>query len=73
MSVLTLEGWVEGGRVRLLEEAALPDKTRVYVVVPGAEQHMPRIRSPRLADPAEVSQFEMEVAELHEGRSDAGV
>ena len=40
---------------------------------PPAEQQVPRIRSPRLADPAEVSQFEIEVAELHEGRSDAEV
>jgi hypothetical protein len=71
MSVLTLEGWVEGGQVRLREEAVLPDKTKVYVVVPGAEEQVPRIRSPRLADPAEASQFEMEVTELPEGRLDA--
>ncbi|HSL84951.1 MAG TPA: hypothetical protein VLF66_19405 [Thermoanaerobaculia bacterium] len=68
MSVLTLEGWVEGGQVRLREEAPLPDKTKVYVVVPGAKQQVPRVWSPRVADPAEVSQFEMEVTELPEGR-----
>lgn len=71
MSVLTLEGLVEGGRVRLLEEAALPDKTKVYVVVPGAEQQVPRIRSPRLADQEAAGQFEMEMTELPEGLPDA--
>lgn len=68
ISVLTLEGLVEGGHGRLLEEAALPDKTKVYVVVPGAKQQVPCVGSPRLADPAEVSQFEMEVTELPKDR-----
>ena len=71
MTVLTLEGLVENGQVRLLDGAVLPDRTRVYVVVPGAEQKMPRIWSPRLADRQEASQFTMEVTELCEGRRDA--
>jgi hypothetical protein len=69
MSVLTLEGMVEGGRVRLLEEAAFPDKTKVYVVVPGAQQQMSRIGSPGLAEPEDASQFKMEVTELREVRA----
>lgn len=73
MSVLTLEGWVEGGRVRLLEETSLPEKTKVYVVVPGTERPVPRLRTPRLADPSQASQFEMEVTELSTGERDAEV
>jgi hypothetical protein len=68
MSVLTLEGWVEGWQVRVREEAALPDKAKVYVVVPGAKQEVPCVWSPRLADPAEVSQLEMKVTELPKDR-----
>lgn len=64
MSVLTLESLVDGGHVRLVAEAALPDQPKVYVVVPGAKQQVPRIWSPRVPDPAEVSQFGMEVTEL---------
>lgn len=61
MSVQTFEGLVENGRIRLLEDAVLPDKTRVYVVVPGAEPRAARLWSPRLADPAQASDFRMQV------------
>lgn len=71
MSVLTLEGWVEGGQVQLLEKTALPEKTKVYVVVPGADRPTPYLRTPRLADPALADQFEMEVRELPTGERDA--
>lgn len=73
MSVLTLEGWVEGGQARLLEEAALPEKTKVYVVVPGTERPTPRLRTPRLADLSQANQFEMKVTELSTGERDAEV
>jgi hypothetical protein len=36
MSILTLEGVVEGGWVRLVNSAALPENSKVYVVVPDA-------------------------------------
>ena len=71
MSVLTLEGLVEDGRIRLLEGATLPDKTRVYVVVPVADPQMPRIRSPRLADPRQAGHFSMQVTELQQDQPDA--
>ncbi|HEX4952452.1 MAG TPA: hypothetical protein VF017_03520 [Thermoanaerobaculia bacterium] len=61
MSVLTLEGLVENGQIRLLEETPLPEKARVYVVVPVGRDPEPRIWSPRLADPLQASQFVMEV------------
>jgi hypothetical protein len=71
MSVVTLEGLVEDGRIRLLDGATLPDKTRVYVLVPGAALQPPRLRSPRLADPRQASEFTMRVTELHEDPTDA--
>jgi len=72
MSVLALEGVVEDGRIRLLE-GELPEKTRVFVVVPDAAQRTSRIWSPRLADPEEANLFTMEVTEHLETGSDVGL
>jgi hypothetical protein len=38
MQVTTFQGEIENGRVRLITEIRLPDKTKVYVVVPEFEQ-----------------------------------
>ncbi len=73
MSVQTFEGLVENGQIRLLDQATLPEKTRVYVVVPEASGKEPRLWSPRLADPAEAAQFEMQVRRYGAGDSDADV
>ena len=71
MGIVTLEGIVEGGQVRLPTNVRLPDSTRVYVVVPGLEvEQLARIFSPRLARPEQASEFRMEVVE---DDSDAGV
>lgn len=71
MSVQTFEGLVENGQIRLLDQATLPEKTRVFVVVPEALQREPRVWSPRLADPAEAALFEMQVTK--HGAGDAEV
>ena len=65
MSVTTYEGVVEDGRIKLSEDVLIPESTRVYVVVPDArDQPGPyRISSPRLASPADASDFVMQVAE----------
>ena len=55
---------MENGCVRLPEDAKLPEKSKVYVVVPGIE--VPRtvhVRSPRLADPSQAPLFALEVTE----------
>lgn len=38
MSVTTFQGTVENGQVRLPANVSLPEKTKVYVVVPDLEQ-----------------------------------
>ena len=67
MKVVTYEGVVENGCVHLPAGVLLPEKATVYVVVPGViEIETPRaarIRSPRLADPAQAVHFRMEVSE----------
>lgn len=70
-SVKTFEGCVENGLIRLRGNVALPDKTRVYVVVPEIADDQPaRIRSPRLVHPEQAADFAKEVLEV---QSDVGV
>jgi hypothetical protein len=62
MKVTTYEATVQDGRIVLLDDAVLPENTRVYVVVP-APSHAERIRivSPRLAHPEDAADFVMKV------------
>ncbi len=67
MKVTTFEGVIENGRVELPPGVSLPEKAKVYVVVPGViEIETPRtahIYSPRLANPADAVYFRKEVKE----------
>ena len=74
MKVTTYEGVVQNGSVQLPAGVLLPEKAKVYVVVPGVAemevQRVAHIYSPRLADPADAVHFKMKVTE--EG-TDAGL
>jgi len=62
MKVITYEGVVENGCVQLPAEAHLPEKSIVYVVVPGTEaQRVARIWSPRLVNAEQAKDFIKEV------------
>ncbi len=64
MGVVTLEGVVEHGQIRLRTDVHLPDKTKVYVVVPGMQtEQVAHIFTPRLAHPEQVVDFKMEIVE----------
>ena len=64
MGVLAFEGVVEDGQIRLKDGIRLPDKTKVYVIVPDIQvKRGARIFSPRLAHPEQAADFEMEVIE----------
>jgi len=68
MTILTVEGIVENGMIRLAEMISLPEHTRVYVIVPEmeygkVEPRTARIASPRLAIRERVADFRMEVSE----------
>jgi len=64
MSVLTLEGTVENGQIRLTGDVHLPEKTRVLIVVPGMhllkEAHL---YSPHLVHPEQAADFKLQVIE----------
>jgi hypothetical protein len=71
MSVITLEGIVEQGQIRLTTNLHLPDNTKVFVVVPDVEiQQSAHVLTPRLLHRKQVADFEMEVIE---DAPDAGV
>jgi hypothetical protein len=64
MSVITLEGVVEQGRIRLPSDVHLPEKMRVYVIVPDVQSERARnIASPRLVHPEQIAAFKMQVIE----------
>ena len=67
----TYEGIVENGHVTLPPDADIPEKTRVYVLVPDVETKRPLyIASPRLVHPEQAKDFEMEIIE---DTTDAGI
>ena len=62
MSVTTLEGVIENGRVRLPQGVVLREQQTVYVVVPDAEPaHFSSTPGVRLANPDDAAKFEMHV------------
>ena len=62
MSILTFEGIVEGGQIRLKESVQLSEKTKVYVVIPKVEtKQAHQIISPRLVHKDQIRDFKMEI------------
>ncbi len=64
MKVATYEATVENGQIRLSEPVRLPERAKVFVVVPGVEE-VPRFHmaSPRLVRPELAADFVKEVTE----------
>ncbi len=65
MSVQTFEGIVTQGRIALEPGLTLPEKTKVFVVVPNGVENSQSVhlRTPRLRDPAQLSEFNIEMIE----------
>lgn len=60
----TYEGIIENGHVRLPSNVGIPEKTRVYVLVPDTENlSAPYVASPHLANPEQVIDFEKRIIE----------
>jgi hypothetical protein len=63
MSILTLEGIVDHGQIRLPANVRLPEHAKVYILVPDVKiERTARIESPRLAHPAQAADFTMEIS-----------
>jgi hypothetical protein len=64
MAISTFEGVVKDGQIRLRDDVRLPANTHVYVVIPDLESSpRARMRSPRLMDPQQASDFVKQVVE----------
>ena len=69
MAILTVEGIVENGQIRLPDNVMLPEHTKVYVVIPDVETTpQAHVYSPRLVHPAQAADF---AKQLIEGAADA--
>lgn len=63
MGIVTFEGFVEQGQIRLKDNVRLPENTRVFVVVPDVQvEQVAHIVTPRLARREDAADFEMEVS-----------
>ncbi|HKQ08192.1 MAG TPA: hypothetical protein VJ464_23910 [Blastocatellia bacterium] len=64
MKITSFEGIVENGRIRLPADLHLPEKAKVYVIVPDVEiRQIATVHSPRLAHPEQAEDFKKEVFE----------
>ena len=64
MGATTIEGVVENGRIRLSATVRLPERAKVYVIIPDVEvQPVAYIGRPRLAHPEQAANFTKEVIE----------
>ena len=71
MSVTAYEATIENGQVKFDEPVNLPERARVYVLVPkSSKSRIHMMSTPHLKDPSDAADFVMEVTE--EPR-DAGV
>ena len=62
MNVTSFEAIVEKGQIKLPENISVPERTKVYVVIPGAGEPKPtRLMSPRLLHPEQAKDFEITV------------
>lgn len=62
MSVTTFEGVVVNGQIRLPADVCLPEKAKVYVILPNGVVPPPTlVASPRLAHPEQAIDFKKEV------------
>lgn len=64
MAITTYEGIVEKGKIRLKTGIRLPEKAKVYVIVPDLQvEKTARVMSPRLVNPSQTADFILEVSE----------
>jgi len=60
MQVTTIEGIVKDGQIQLTENIKLPERAKVFVVIPPPE-NVRRILSPKLVNKADAKIFEKTV------------
>ena len=67
MTILTYEGVVEKGKIRLKAGVKLPENARVYVIIPDLkldEKKVIRMLTPRLVNRQQAADFKMQVTKV---------
>ena len=67
MTLVTYEGVVEKGRIRLKAGVKLPENTKVYIIVPDLqldEKKVIRMLTPRLVNRKQAADFKMQVTKI---------
>ena len=65
MSVLTLEGVVENGQIRVHSNIPLPEHARVFIVIPDVlAKQGAHLYSPRLVLREQAADFKLDVSEV---------
>jgi hypothetical protein len=61
MNVMTIEGVVDHGQIRLKIDVPLPEGALVYVIIPGMQvEPAVHVFSPRLAHPEQAADFKLD-------------
>ncbi len=64
MQVTAYEGVIENGQIKLKTNVNLPEKTKVYVIIPDLEtQKTVHVYSPRLVHTEQAADFKKEIVE----------
>lgn len=64
MQVTAYEGIIENGIIKLKTNVNLPEKMKVYVIIPNMEaEKTVRVYSPRLVHPEQAADFKKEIVE----------
>jgi hypothetical protein len=64
MGVLALEGIVESGKIRLISSLRLPEKARVFVVIPEVNENpVAYVHTPHLRHPEQAADFRLDMTE----------
>ena len=64
MQVTAYEGIIENGQIRLTTDVKLPEKMKVFVIIPDFEpKKVVHVYSPRLVHPEQAADFKKEVIE----------
>jgi hypothetical protein len=64
MGVLTIEGIIDNGQIRLASDVRLPERTKVFVVVPDMKiEQTVHLFSPRLKNSDQAAEFKMEIVQ----------
>lgn len=61
MQVTAFEGIIENGQIRLNTSVHLPEKTKVFVIIPGVETVKPAHIYTRLLHPEQAADFKKEL------------